>query len=82
MPGIVIPHVIDQFYWGQRVFELGVGPQFISRGKLTAESLGAAIRQAIEDTAMRARAADLGAAIRIEPDGVQAAVREISRIGG
>ena len=26
-PGIVIPHVIDQFYWGQQVRELGCGPQ-------------------------------------------------------
>jgi sterol 3beta-glucosyltransferase len=37
VPAIVIPHVIDQFYWGQRVYELGVGPKFIPRGQLSAE---------------------------------------------
>ncbi|MBN1669047.1 MAG: glycosyltransferase family 1 protein, partial [Anaerolineales bacterium] len=79
VPSILIPHVIDQFYWGQRVFELNVGPQFISRGKLTAENLAAAITQAMEDEKMRTRAAELGMAIRAEPDGVTLAVAEIER---
>jgi UDP:flavonoid glycosyltransferase YjiC (YdhE family) len=82
VPSILIPHVIDQFYWGQRVFELGVSPQFVSRGKLTAENLTAAITLAMEDDDMRSHAAEQGNAIRAEPDGVTAAVKEISRIGG
>lgn len=76
-PGVVIPHVIDQFYWGQRVAELGAGPQFISRGKLTAANLQAALRQALEDGALRRKAAELGEAIRAEQDGVVEAVRMI-----
>ncbi len=74
-PSVVVSHVIDQFYWGQRVFELGVGPKFISRGELTADKLQAAITQALTDAPLRQKAAALGAAIRAEPDGVQAARR-------
>ncbi len=79
-PGIIIPHVIDQFYWGQCVFELGVAPKFISRGKLNAANLQAAITQALSDGPMRKRAAELGERIRAEPDGVAAAVSEIERM--
>jgi len=76
-PGIVVPHIIDQFYWGQRVFELGAGPKFIPRGQLKAEPLAAAIRQAVGDQGLRKRAAELGRQIRAEPDGVTAAVQLI-----
>lgn len=80
VPGIVVPHIIDQFYWGMRVHELGVGPKFISRGKLNAENLSAAINQALTDPAMRTRAADLGNKIRCEEDGVTSAVRLIGNL--
>jgi sterol 3beta-glucosyltransferase len=74
VPGILIPHVIDQFYWGQRVFELEVGPKFIPRSKLNVENLQRAIVQAVHDVRLRQRAAELGARICGEPDGVTTAV--------
>jgi sterol 3beta-glucosyltransferase len=43
IPALVIPHMADQFYWGQRVFELGVGPQPIRRTKLDIDGLAAAL---------------------------------------
>jgi len=80
VPSIVIPHVIDQFYWGQQVFELGVGPEPITRGKLTAAGLGRAITRAMNDEGVRSRAAGLGAAIRAEGDGVERAVALIEKL--
>ena len=77
VPGIVVPHIIDQFYWGMRVGELGTGPKFISRGELTVEKLRDAILQSVRDGKMRAKAAALGECIRAEPDGVTTAVRLI-----
>lgn len=74
VPAVVIPHIIDQYYWGQRVHELGVGPKFIARGKLTPGNLADAIHQALHDSSMRSRAADVGRSIRGEPDGVMQAV--------
>jgi sterol 3beta-glucosyltransferase len=79
VPGIVIPHVIDQFYWGQRVFELGVGPKFISRGRLSVENLHEAIVQASSDVGLREKAAELGDRIRAEPDGIVTAVSIIEQ---
>jgi sterol 3beta-glucosyltransferase len=77
VPGLVVPHIIDQFYWGQRVFELGAGPKFIARGQLKAQPLAAAMRQAVSNPRLREKAAELGRQIRAEPDGVTAAVRLI-----
>ena len=31
VPSLVIPHIIDQFIWGNKVAELGVGPKPIAR---------------------------------------------------
>jgi UDP:flavonoid glycosyltransferase YjiC (YdhE family) len=76
-PSLVVAHIIDQFYWGQRVTELGVGPKFIPRGNLSVEKLTAAIRQALTDGEMRVKATGLGRQIQAEPDGVAAAVAKI-----
>jgi sterol 3beta-glucosyltransferase len=76
VPAVVVPHIIDQLYWGQRVYELGVGPKFIHRTNLKAETLAEAITQAVGDGEMRLRAAQLGAHIRAET-GVENAVRLI-----
>jgi UDP:flavonoid glycosyltransferase YjiC (YdhE family) len=79
IPMLVIPHIIDQFIWGGRVAQLGVGPQPISRQKLKTENMAAALRE-MQHPAMRQKAVDLGAAIRAEPDGVTEAVRLIEEL--
>ena len=79
IPTIVIPFMMDQPFWAQRVQELGVGPRPIPRGQLTVERLAAAIVTAVSDSGMRRRAAELGANIRQE-DGVAQAVAGIQRI--
>jgi len=73
VPTVVVPHMADQPFWGQRVHALGVGPKPIPRPKLTAENLGQAIHAAATDPAMRQRAQALGEQIRAE-DGVGRAV--------
>lgn len=76
IPMLVIPHIIDQFIWGNKVAELGVGPKPIARPKLNTGNLVEALRQ-MQSPEMRRKAAGLGAAIRAEPDGVTEAVRLI-----
>lgn len=76
IPALVIPHIADQFYWGQRVFELGVGPRPIRRTQLDVRGLAVALRVLVHDSQLRAAAADLGAQIRAEP-GVGQAIRLI-----
>jgi sterol 3beta-glucosyltransferase len=78
VPTIVIPHKGDQPFWGRQVAHLGVGPQPIPRKRLTDENLAEAIRQSINNSAMRQRATALGERIRAE-DGIAAAVKVIEK---
>ena len=45
IPALVIPHIADQFYWGQRLYELGVAVSPIARTKLNTESLAAGLEE-------------------------------------
>jgi sterol 3beta-glucosyltransferase len=68
----------DQPFWGRRVLALGVGPRPIPRKELTPARLAEAIRTAVHDPAMRARAGELGRKLRAE-NGVAQAVAVIHR---
>ena len=76
VPSVVVPWFADQFFWGWRVQELGVGPKPISRKKLTSAKLVGAIKQAVSDETLERQAAQLGQQIRAE-DGVGFAVKLI-----
>jgi sterol 3beta-glucosyltransferase len=78
LPSVITPFFGDQPYWGQRVYELGAGPQPILRTKLTASRLAGAITQATTDPSMKRQAAGLGKKVRAE-DGVGRAVEIVSR---
>jgi sterol 3beta-glucosyltransferase len=73
IPSMAIPHIIDQFIWGQKLFELGVGPKPIPRSKLTVASLTDALEKLKNDASMKEKSSDLGAIIRSE-NGVDKAV--------
>jgi sterol 3beta-glucosyltransferase len=78
VPAISIPVLGDQFFWGHRLAELGVGPKPIPRNRLSTESLADAITVAVRDPAMRRQAALLGQRIRAE-NGIQQAVDAFHR---
>ena len=81
IPSLIIPHLVDQFYWGRRVHELGVGLKPIQRAKLDAEALAVALQGLTRSADRRAAAARLGEQIRAE-DGVANAVRLIEETFG
>jgi sterol 3beta-glucosyltransferase len=78
VPSIVIPLAGDQHAWAGRVTGLGVGLRHASLTRLTVDGLAQAIQTAVNDQALRARAAALGEKIRAE-HGVERAVALIER---
>ncbi|HKZ70928.1 MAG TPA: nucleotide disphospho-sugar-binding domain-containing protein [Anaerolineales bacterium] len=79
VPSIIPAFAGDQVAWADRVVKLGVGPRVPGIKQLTAEKLANAIHTAAYgDSALRARAAALGAKIRAE-NGVARAVEIIER---
>jgi UDP:flavonoid glycosyltransferase YjiC (YdhE family) len=81
IPSIVTPFMGDQPFWGQRVYELGVGPKPIPRRRLTVDRLAESIRCAVSDTEMQKKAARLGECIRAE-NGIARAVAVIEQNRG
>lgn len=75
-PSIVVPFFADQFFWGKRVSDLGIGACPVPRKALTVESLEKAVRCVLENGSMTVRARDLAKAIKAE-DGVGAAVKAV-----
>ncbi|MBI9043452.1 MAG: glycosyltransferase family 1 protein [Anaerolineaceae bacterium] len=76
VPACIVPFVYDQFFWGECLSALGVGPAAIPFKKLTSERLVNTIRMGTENVEMRTKASELGALIR-EEKGVEQAVEII-----
>ncbi|MDY6940863.1 MAG: glycosyltransferase [Cyanobacteriota bacterium] len=77
VPSIIIPHANDQFAWGRRVWELGVGPKPIIKTQLSVENLCAAITHALTPEIKQA-AKVLGEKIQSE-NGAETAAKIIVR---
>lgn len=77
VPNVVVPHFGDQPFWGERVYQLGCGPQPIPRPELTAGRLAQAIGQATADPAMHQKAALIGCQLQAE-DGRQRALELVN----
>ncbi|MBK8984732.1 MAG: glycosyltransferase family 1 protein [Chloroflexi bacterium] len=73
-PGVIVPFIVDQLFWGKRVRGLGAGPEPIRANRLTSAKLAQAIHSAVSDSVMKQRAEAVGRAIRRE-DGVGSAVK-------
>jgi sterol 3beta-glucosyltransferase len=81
VPAVVVPFVLDQFFWGARVRALGLGPDPIPQKRLTADRLASAIRVAVTDPDMNRRANARGVAVRAQ-DGISNAVNIVRRYLG
>ncbi len=47
-PQVVVPHLMDQYWWADRVAALGLGPAPIRRENLSEDRLEAALRKALD----------------------------------
>lgn len=76
VPQLVVPFAVDQFFWGRRMFELGVGACPMPHATLKPQSVVTVVQRVIEDSAMRQRARELAVQIAKE-DGVGTAAQLI-----
>jgi sterol 3beta-glucosyltransferase len=78
-PTIICPFLVDQPYWGERVYALAVGSKPIPQKKLTAEKLAEAIREVTTNQTIRQNAETLGQKLR-EEDGIAKAIAIIESV--
>lgn len=75
-PQLLVPHILDQFYWGHRVNAMGLGPPPIRRRRLNVRKLSVALRALVGDPGLRERAAAQGRRMRAH-DSQRATVQAI-----
>ena len=81
VPQVLLPHLLDQFYWAHRVERLGLGPRGLPVSLITADILADRLDAALNDAAIRKRAAALGPAVAAR-DGANDTVDHLERLVG
>jgi UDP:flavonoid glycosyltransferase YjiC (YdhE family) len=75
-PSLVIPAIADQFFWGNRLHALRVGPSLLALKDLSRERLAKRMRKLVTEPTYARNAEVIGEALRAE-DGVAVAVRAV-----
>jgi UDP:flavonoid glycosyltransferase YjiC (YdhE family) len=81
IPSVVVPYFYDQFFWGQRLHELGVASRPIAQKHLTPDSLADAIRSVVGSPEVGTRSREIAGRIAKER-GVEVAVELVERYLG
>jgi len=74
IPQIIIPHLLDQYYWGRRILVNGLGPPPIPKNRLHAGVLARAMRRMASSPSLRVNARTMSKPLQ-QRNGVQEAVR-------
>ena len=77
VPTVVVPFILDQFFWGARVKAMDLGPNPIPYKKLTSDRLAAAIYKAMNDPKILQATKQCGKNIGSE-NGIQNALKFIN----
>jgi len=78
IPSVVVPYFYDQFFWGQRLNDLGVASRPIAQKNLTPRTLADAIRSVVGSPEVDLRSREIAGRIANEK-GVEKAVSVVER---
>jgi vancomycin aglycone glucosyltransferase len=79
VPQVLLPHILDQYYWAHRVEVLGLGPPALPIERAAADVLAARIGRAINDPKIRERAERLAPTVAAR-NGVTAAAEHLEAL--
>jgi vancomycin aglycone glucosyltransferase len=74
IPQVIVPHLLDQYYWGQRIQKIGLGPPPVPKSRLQTGVLAHAIQHMVTSPKLRTNARALSKPLQ-QRNGVQEAVR-------
>jgi vancomycin aglycone glucosyltransferase len=79
VPQVLLPHILDQYYWAHRVEALGLGPRALPVERVTADELCERISRAVSDPLIRERVNKLAPAVAAR-NGVTTAVEHLEAL--
>lgn len=74
VPQIIVPHILDQYFWGERVYRAGIGPRPL--GRLAARKLARSIHFCVSNARMKRNVREIRNAIG-KTESVEMAVEEL-----
>lgn len=80
VPQFIMPQIADQFYWGHRIYRLGLGPAPVTPGRITAKKLARAFAELTGNALFAKSARALGAEMKHE-DGIPGVVEIVTGRG-
>lgn len=78
VPQVIIPHTADQYYWGERIYRLKLGPKAIPLPKITSKNFISAITEAVTNTQIKENTFRKGEYLR-KQNGMQEALKYFSK---
>ena len=76
VPQAIAPQILDQYFWAERIYQLGLGPRAVPATRLTEANLAASLKQLLRPTpAFQARV--VASLMRV--DGAEAVAKAIDR---
>ena len=79
IPQVVLPHILDQYYWAHRVEVLGLGPPALPVERVTADVLSDRISRAVNDPRIQEQVNRLAPAVAAR-NGVTTAVEYLEAL--
>jgi UDP:flavonoid glycosyltransferase YjiC (YdhE family) len=79
VPQILLPHILDQYYWAHRVEVLGLGPPALPIERVTVERLRDRMSRCVNDPFIQERVDRLAPLVTAR-NGVTAAVEKIEAL--
>jgi vancomycin aglycone glucosyltransferase len=76
---VLLPHILDQYYWAHRIEMLGLGPRALPVELVTADSLAGRIKRAVDDPVIRERVQSF-ASVAAARNGVTAAAARLEAL--
>jgi vancomycin aglycone glucosyltransferase len=67
-PQVLVPHAVDQFYWGRQIERFGLGVATRARRRLGARELAEALAAVLDNEVLRERTRSIGAELRAEAE--------------
>jgi UDP:flavonoid glycosyltransferase YjiC (YdhE family) len=81
VPQVLVPHLLDQFYWAHRVAALGLGPPALPRARLSADALAERVLAILDNEFLRECTQAFGERLRardpLRPENRKALIRRL-----
>lgn len=76
-PTMVVPFIVDQFFWGEKIWELGIGPQSLAAHYFEGDAFESRVKDLLTNPSYRENAQSMQSKLNSSEDGVEMTMNTI-----